>query len=181
MSAGNGIREESARSIYQGRIVHLFEKTVRLPGGHVANLEIVHHPGAAAVVPLHADGSVTLVHQYRHAVRGHLYELPAGLLEEGESGIACAVRELKEETGITADTVTPLTVYCTTPGFSDELVHLYLATGLTVGEQELEDDEILSVVRMPLDEALARVEAGDITDGKTVIGLLMAERVGAGA
>lgn len=165
-------RERGSRRIYGGRIVRLYEREVELPNGHTVSLEIVHHPGAAAVVPLHDDGTITLVHQYRHAAGGYLYEIPAGLLEEGEQPAACARRELTEETGLTAGELTPLLWYHTTPGFSDEVVHLFLATGLSEGQTDHGHDEVIEVVRLPLDEALKRLRAGEITDGKTVIALL---------
>lgn len=167
-------RERASRQIYAGRIVRLFEQDVELPNGHTARLEIVHHPGAAAVVPLHGDGTVTLVHQYRHAAGGWLYELPAGLLEDGEPPAACAARELAEETGLVAGRLTPLITYHTTPGFSDEVVHLFVGADLTEGEASPGHDEVLESVRMPLADALARIGSGAITDGKTIIGLLAA-------
>lgn len=178
-------RERASRRIYDGRIVRLDERDVELPNGRTVCLEIVRHPGAAAVVPLHDDGTVTLVHQYRHAVGGYLYEIPAGLLEAGEDPPACARRELAEETGLTAGRLEPLITYHTTPGFSDEVVHLFVATDLSDGETDHGHDEVIEVVRMPLDEALERLRAGEITDGKTVIGLMAAaagrERREAGA
>jgi len=168
-------REVASRAIYEGRIVRLYEKDVTLPNGHTARLEIVHHPGAAAVVPLHDDGTVTLVHQYRHAAGGWLHEIPAGLLEAGEAPLDCAARELTEETGLTASDVRPLMTYRTTPGFSDEVVHLFIATGLTEGQTDHGHDEVIEVARMPLAEAVARVRKGEIVDGKTVIALLALE------
>lgn len=168
-------KERGAREIYAGRILHVFEREVELPDGRAARLEIVHHPGAAAVVPLHADGSVTLVHQYRHAAREWLYEIPAGLLEAGEAPIACARRELAEETGLTCERLRPLLAYRNSPGFSDEVVHLFVATGLTEGQPAHDHDEVMDVVRMPLAEAMARLERGEITDGKTVVALLAAK------
>ncbi len=175
MSGDETVREVASREIYDGRIVHLYERDVELPNGHTVKLEIVHHPGAAAVIPLHDDGTVTLVHQYRHAAGGWLYELPAGLLEDGEDPAACAARELAEETGLTAGRLTPLITYHTTPGFSDEVVHLFVATDLTEGEASLDHDEVLECVRMPVADAIARIGTGGITDGKTVIGLLAAK------
>jgi ADP-ribose diphosphatase len=172
-SHGTG-RERASRQIYAGRIVRLFEQDVELPNGHTARLEIVHHPGAAAVVPLHGDGTVTLVHQYRHAAGGWLYEIPAGLLEAGEAPAACAARELAEETGLTAGRLTPLITYHTTPGFSDEVVHVFIGSDLTPGLASPDHDEVLESVRMPLADALARIGDGGITDGKTIIGLLAA-------
>jgi ADP-ribose pyrophosphatase len=169
------LKELGAREVYAGRIVHLFERDVELPNGRAARLEVVHHPGAAAVVPLHADGSVTLVHQYRHAAGEWLYEIPAGLLEAGEAPIECARRELAEETGLSCEHIRPLLAYHNSPGFSDEVVHLFVATGLTEGETAHEHDEVMDVVRMPLADALARLERGGITDGKTVVALLAAK------
>ncbi|MDH5526924.1 MAG: NUDIX hydrolase [Nitrospirota bacterium] len=172
------VEELSVTRLHAGRIVTLDVKEVRLPGGAVTRLEIIHHPGAAAVVPLHEDGSVTLVVQYRHAAGGYLYEIPAGLLEEGETPEACARRELTEEAGLHAGDLVPLTAYHTTPGFSDEVIHLFVAGGLTDGTQALEEDEVIEVTRMPLEDALERIRAGAITDGKTIIALLMtAERL----
>jgi len=169
------LKETGSREIYAGRILRLFEREVELPDGRTARLEIVHHPGAAAVIPLHPDGTVTLVHQYRHAAGAWLDEIPAGLLEAGEAPIDCARRELTEETGLTAAHVRPLLAYRNSPGFSDEVVHLFVATGLTEGPTAHDHDEVIEVVRLPLAEAVARVERGGITDGKTVVALLAAK------
>lgn len=165
-------KEIRTTSIYAGRIVNLSTHDVVLPNGHEVRLEIVHHPGAAAVVPLHSDGTVTLIHQYRHAAGGFIYEIPAGLLEAGEAPIACAGRELQEETGLAAAELVPLVAYHTTPGFSDEIIHIFVGRNLTEGEAAPEADEVLTCVRWPLDEAVARIYRGEITDGKTIIALL---------
>lgn len=175
MSEREPLKELGAREIYAGRVLHVFEREVELPNGRAARLEIVHHPGAAAVIPLHDDGTVTLVHQYRHAAGAWLYEVPAGLLEAGEAPIDCARRELTEETGLTAAHVRPLLAYRNSPGFSDEVVHLFVATGLTEGPTAHEHDEVMDVVRMPLADAIGRLERGGISDGKTVIALLAAK------
>ncbi|MDH4229281.1 MAG: NUDIX hydrolase [Nitrospirota bacterium] len=174
----SGARELSVTRLHSGRIVTLDMVEVALPNGATTRLEIVHHPGASAVVPLHPNQDVTLVHQYRHAAGGFLYEIPAGLLHPGEDSADCARRELAEETGLSANGLEPLTAYHTTPGFSDEVIHLFLATELTDGEQNLDHDEVLQVVRMPLDDALAGIRSGAITDGKTIVALLLtAERL----
>jgi ADP-ribose pyrophosphatase len=165
--------KNAVTSVFEGRVVKLFLEDVTLPNGSRTRYEVVHHAGAAAVLPLHEDGSVTLVHQYRHAIGGYLYEIPAGLLEDGESPAICAGRELEEEAGLIAAHVEPLTRFHPAPGFSDELVHLFLATGLTPCPQRLEDDEVLTVVRMPLAEALTKLAAGEMSDAKTQIALLM--------
>ncbi len=168
--------ENRVTTLFEGRIVRLYLKEVTLPNGRNASMEVIHHAGAAAVVPLHEDGSVTLIHQYRHAVGGWLYEIPAGLLEPEESPETCAGRELEEEAGLTAGRLVHLSSYHTTPGFTDEVVHLYLATKLTECPQRLEPDEIIERVRMPLAEAMEMIANGRITDGKTITGLLLAEQ-----
>lgn len=139
---------------------------------------MIRHPGAAAVVPLHEDGSVTLVHQYRHAAGGMIYEVPAGKLDGGEDPLTCATRELAEEVQLRARTLRLLTVIHTTPGFTDERIHLYVGTGLEPAEGAPEWDEHLRVVRVPGEEALAMVRDGRITDAKTLCALLLA--LGAG-
>lgn len=164
------------RPIYQGRIVDLGLETATLPDGRAVELEIIRHPGAAAVVPLHADGSVTLVHQYRHAGGGMFLELPAGVLEPGEPPERCAARELAEEVNLAATRWRLLTALHTTPGFTDERIWIYLAQELSHAPGALDDDEYLHPVRMPLAEAIGRVAAGQITDGKTACGLLLAAR-----
>ena len=165
----------SRRPIYAGRIVNLGIEEVVLPNGLTVNLEIIRHPGACAVVPLHADGTVTLIHQHRHAAGGLIHEIPAGVLEAGEAPETCAARELAEEVQL-AGTLTRLTTIHTTPGFTDERIHLFLATDLAVAEGQPEADEVLRAVRIPLSEALAWVDSGQITDGKTIAALLMTAR-----
>ncbi len=164
------------REIYRGRVVHLFVHDVQLPNGFRTELEVIRHPGASAVVPFVSETDILLVRQYRHAVDGYLYELPAGKLDDGEPPETCAARELEEETGHRAGALQKLGAILTTPGFTDEVIHLFVATDLTPTQSHLEADEVLSVVRLPFREALAMVEDGRITDGKTVSGLLMAAR-----
>lgn len=166
----------SRRPIYQGRIVNLGVEEVTLPNGVAVSLEVIRHPGAAAVVPLHDDGTVTLVHQYRHAGGGWHYELPAGVLEAGEAPAACAARELAEEVQL-AGNLHPLTTIYTTPGFTDERIHLFVARDLSPADGRPEADEALRPVRLPLSEALSMAEDGRITDGKTLVGLLLAARL----
>jgi ADP-ribose pyrophosphatase len=171
--------------VYTGRIVDLDVDTVRFPDGSTGELEIFHHPGASAVVPFlsdpaGADPQLLLIRQYRYAAGGWLYEIPAGTLDEGEDPAVCARRELEEETGCTAERVERLTTIHSTPGFCDERIHLFMAVGLTMGEHRRERDEFLEVERMSLSAALARIERGEITDAKSVVGLLYAAGFRAG-
>ena len=162
---------KKVKEIYRGRVVNLDVETVTLPNGATVDLEIIRHQGAVAVVPLKDDGTVLLIRQYRHAAGGYIYEVPAGKLEPGEDPRHCAARELEEEIGYRASSLAHLLTFYTTPGFTDEVIHLFLATGLTPGNQNLDHDEVLEVVEMPLDEAMARIEDGTIRDGKTIVGL----------
>jgi ADP-ribose pyrophosphatase len=162
------------RPLYQGRIVDLGLERARLPNGVEIDLEIIRHPGAGAVVPIHEDGTVTLVHQHRHAAGGMIYEVPAGLLEPGEAPEACARRELGEEVQLQATEWVHLSTIHTTPGFIDERIHLFLATGLSVADASPDADEYIEIVRIPLAEALAWTLSGRITDGKTICALHLA-------
>ncbi len=161
----------NVRPVYRGKVVNLDVETVTLPNGATVELEIIHHPGASAVVPVREDGSVLLIRQYRHAAGGFIYEIPAGKLDPGEDPRDCARRELEEEIGYRATNIQPLFSILTTPGFTDERIHLFKATGLVRGRQELEADEILEVVSVPLAEAIAWIAQGIIQDGKTIAAL----------
>jgi len=167
------------RQLYSGKIISLNRDTVRLPNGTTAEMDIARHPGASAVVPFMSgplvdEPQILLLRQYRYAAGGYLYEVPAGRLDEGETPIECAARELKEETGCTADHIEPMTSILTTPGFTDEVIHLFMAAGLTHGEHNREEDEFVDLVIMRLSEALERISNGEITDSKTVLALLFA-------
>jgi ADP-ribose pyrophosphatase len=170
----------TSEQLYKGRIITLHRDTVRFPDGSVSKeFDIARHPGASAIVPFMSDPSgdepqLLLLRQYRYAAGGYIYEIPAGRLDEGESPAACAVRELKEETGCTAEQMMPLTTMFTTPGFTDEVIHLFMATGLTHGESEREADEFADVVIVGLAEALELIRTGEIIDGKTALGILFA-------
>lgn len=146
-----------------------------MPHGVEVDLEILRHPGAAAVVPLHDDGTVTLIRQYRHAAGGMIWEIPAGKLEAGEAPEACAARELAEEAGLTG-TLRHLSTIHTTPAFTDEVIHLYVATALSPVAMHLDHDEYLAPSRVAFEEAIAMVQRGDITDAKTICGLMLARR-----
>lgn len=159
------------KPIYKGTVVTLNVDTVRLPNGHTIDLEVIRHPGASAVVPLKEDGTVVLIRQFRHAANGFIYEIPAGKLHPKEDPLDCAARELEEEIGYKAGRFELLSSIFTAPGFADEVIHIYLATGLTIGTQNLDEDEVLEVVEMPLREAISKIEDGTIRDGKTIVGL----------
>ena len=167
----------SSRLIHHGRIVHLSLDLVRFPDGSTGEMEMIRHPGASAVVPFLEDpGSqdprILLVHQYRYAAGGYLYEVPAGLPDGNESWEACAHRELREETGWRATNIRYLTSVKTTPGFTDEEIRIFAAWGLAAGEDDLDKDEFIEVVPIPLSSAVDRVRSGEIKDGKTVAALL---------
>lgn len=170
---------------YTGRVISLDVDTVRFPDGSTGELEMIRHPGASAVVPFLSDPrgddpQVLLIRQYRYAANGYLYEIPAGRLDKGEAPRDCAVRELKEETGCTADQVEHLFSFYTTPGFTDEKIHVFMATGLVAGETKHEADEFLDLQPMMLSRALEMVESGEITDAKTALALLYAAGFRAG-
>ena len=166
----------SPRDIYRGRIVHLTVEDVTLPNGHTVPLEIVRHPGAAAVAALDERGDVTLLRQYRHAVGGYLWEVPAGKLDAGESPAACAARELAEEVGLVAGRLEPVGSIVTCPGFCDEVIHLFVATGLRPVPIRREIDEVIDVVKtMSLRDALNMIRRGDIRDAKTIAALVQAD------
>jgi ADP-ribose pyrophosphatase len=162
------------RPIHKGRIVDLGLETTTLPNGRTVELEIIRHPGASAVVPVHDDGTVTLVYQHRHAAGGMIYEVPAGCLEPGEDPAECAKRELAEEVQLQADRMIPLGPILTTPGFTDERIWLFRAEGLRPSDAQPEDDEYIEVVRISVQEALAMCRDGRIVDGKTICALHLA-------
>lgn len=166
-----------SRRIYEGRVVHLRVDAVRLPDGREVDREVVEHPGAAAVVPLTDREEVLMVRQYRYAVGQTLLELPAGTLEPSEAPLACAVRELAEEIGVTAGRWDPLAVLFYSPGFLTEVMHLFLATDLTEGQPRTGPDEFLTIERIPLPEAVERVRRGEVRDAKSVAGLLLVARM----
>ena len=173
-----------SETLHVGRVLAVRLDQVVMPGGRVARREIVEHPGAVAIVALHDDASVMMIDQYRHAVGRRLRELPAGLLDTaGEEPVSTARRELVEEVGCTAQEWSVLVDVVSSPGFSDEAVRVFLARGLTeIGRPAGGDDEEadLSVVRVPLTDAVRQVLAGEIVDASTVAGLLAAQAVLAG-
>jgi ADP-ribose pyrophosphatase len=169
----------SSHRVYRGRIINLDVDTVRFPNGSVGELEMIRHPGAAAVVPFLSDPAgedpqILLLRQYRYAAEEFLYEIPAGRLDPGEEPIACARRELIEETGCEADRIEHLYTFYTTPGFTNERIHTFMAVGLTRGESRHETDEFITVETMTLSHALGLIEKGEIKDAKTALSILYA-------
>jgi ADP-ribose pyrophosphatase len=162
----------SRRDIYQGRTFNVEVDQVRLPNGKEVEMEIVRHRGACAVIPLLDDGTVIFVRQYRYATGGWLLEIPAGKLDSGESPETCARREVEEEVGYRADKLESLGWIWATPGFADEKIHLFLATGLEPTPQRLEEDEVLHIERIPLQEAIELAAGGDFHDSKSICALL---------
>ena len=185
MSDDQGPGRIASEPIYLGRIVKLYKDAVRFPNGSLGQLEIVRHPGASAVVPFLSDPAgedpqLLLIRQYRYAAGGYIYEIPAGMLNPGEDPLACAHRELKEDTGCTAQNMEHLYSLLTTPGFSDERIEIYMATGLERGDTAHESDEFMTVETVTLSTALKMVQKGEIRDGKTAIGILFAAGFRAG-
>lgn len=171
-------RIDGAR-VWQHRFLDAHVDRVRFPDGSEGEQVLIHHPGAAAVVPFLtdprvADPQLLLIRQYRYATGGALWEIPAGRLEPGEAPIDCARRELLEETGCTCEQLEPLTFLWTTPGFTNEKIHLFRATGLTRGEASREADEFMEVVPLPMSRVLEMIRAGEITDAKTLVAILYA-------
>lgn len=163
------------RSIHEGKVLDLSVDRVRLPNGREADLEMVHHRGAAAVLPLLPDGRVLLLRQFRYPTGGWLLEVPAGKLDPEEEPVPCARRELEEETGwrLAEDgELVPLGWIWTSPGFTDEKIWLYLARGLEEGTRDREDHEVMELEVLDLDEAVEKARRGEIHDAKTVCALL---------
>ena len=179
MRMDDDLRERflSSEEIYAGKIIRVEKWQVSLPNGAAALREIVRHNGAAAIVPVDAEGNVTLVRQHRVAIDRFTWEIPAGKLDSpGEDPFRAAQRELEEETGLQAENWQLLNRIDTTPGFCTERIAVYLATGLSQHPAHPDADEFLRLTRMPLSEAVGLCMAGQIHDAKTVIGLLMAQR-----
>jgi len=170
-----------SKKIFTGRVFDVTVDTIR-EGGQTYVREIVHHRGSAVMVPAFDDGTIALVRQYRHPAVKYLLELPAGTLNEKEQPEEGAARELEEELGVVAGKLEKLCEFFVSPGFCEEKMWLYLATDLKETKQRLEEDELIEVVRLPIDRALQMITDGEIEDAKTIIGLLLAApRVGLSA
>jgi ADP-ribose pyrophosphatase len=163
-----------SEKLFDGQILKLYFDQVRLPNGKTATREKISHPGAVGMVPVTDDGNVLLVRQYRYPVDDITIEIPAGKIDKMEEPEKCARRELAEEVGAVNGDLKLLSSFYTTPGFCDEVLHLYIATGFKISDNNLDDDEFLDIVSIKLDEAVKWIMEGKIKDSKTIIGILMA-------
>lgn len=167
-----------SKKVFAGRVFNVTVDTIS-EGELTYKREVVHHSGSAVIVPVHDDGTVMFVRQYRHPAVRYLLELPAGTLAEGERPDAGAARELEEELGLVSTRLEKLSEFFVSPGFLEEKMWVFLATELSEGKQKLDDDEVLDIVRLPIAEALEMITSGEIQDAKTIIGLMLAApRVG---
>jgi len=165
----------ASQCVYRGRVVDVYTERLRHANGREYDVDLIRHPGAAAVVAVDGAGRVCLVRQYRHAVDDFLWEIPAGKLDAGEAPDVCAVRELSEEAGVSARHWTALGLYITAPGIFSEIIHLYLARDLEIGAPNPDADEELEHQWMPLEDAVGRALRAEWNDGKTVVALLRAQ------
>lgn len=168
-------KQVSTKTAYEGRIITVKNDMAELLNGSIVYREVVEHPGGVAIVPVTLEGEVHMVRQFRYPVCSELLEIPAGKLEAGEDPYDCAVRELSEETGCTAGRIVSLGSFYPSPGFSSEVLYIYLATDLAPGDMNLDEDELLAVETIPLETLEARILSGEIRDAKTIIGILKAK------
>ena len=166
-------RVEAEREIFQGRVIRLVDRDLVLPNGRRTTFSIVEHPGAVAIIPVHANGDVVLLKQFRPSIGEEIYEIPAGTIEKGEAPLATAKREIVEETGFKARQWTKIAEFFTAPGFCTELMHVYVARGLSPATADGDADEVLRPVRMSIDAALKLVRSQKIRDAKSIAGLLI--------
>jgi ADP-ribose pyrophosphatase len=178
-----GAPPEKSETIYETRVFRLCRETVALPNGVTTTVDVIHHPGSCAIVPILPDDRVVMIKQYRHSLREFLWEIPAGTLDPGENPLACARRELMEEAGYQAKRLEKLTEIITAPGYCDERITIFLASGLEPVPQDLDQDEVLEVVALPLNRTLDMIKDGGIQDAMTIIGLFLfgTRRQGPGA
>ncbi len=162
-----------SKEIFRGRVFDVTIDTIR-EGNKTYQREVVHHPGSAVIIPIFDDGTIALVRQYRHPAVRYLLEAPAGTLNRGEAPEEGAARELEEELGYVASRLEKLTEFFVSPGFCEEKMWVYLATEMTKTQQQLDDDEIVEVVRIPFSQALNMITTGEIDDAKTIIGIMLA-------
>lgn len=167
-------RIRNRKLIHKGRVFELTRESLTLSNGVQTDMDIIHHPGASAIVALTPDRHVLMLQQYRHAVTKDLWEIPAGTLEDGEDPLTCAQRELVEETGYSADQWDELGTTIPVPGYSNEQIHLFLARDLTPAQQNLDDDEIIEVEKVSFDQVIGMISDGTIEDAKTITAVFLA-------
>ncbi len=165
----------SSETVFDGKLLHVTYDTVQVENGNTSWREVVRHPGAVAILAVLPDGKILMEHQYRYAIGNTLLEVPAGKLDKGEEPLAAAKRELEEETGYQAKNWKQLGSIFTSPGFCDEVIHIFLATDLEKGEQHLDDDEFVELVSYSVPELEEKILKGELYDGKTLAGLMMAK------
>jgi ADP-ribose pyrophosphatase len=173
------LKRLKSETLYRGRVIDLVVDEIEYPSGATGVREVARHPGGAVAVPLFDDGTVMLISQFRYPLNRRIIELPAGKLDKTEDPLSCARRELEEETGWEAREWTKLGSIYTTPGFSDEVLHLFMARDLAEapgGHRRTEGESGIEIFMLPLQEALRRIEEGEINDAKTICGLLMAAK-----
>ena len=162
----------SHQEVYRGKIVALHVDTIRKPSGGTSIREVVLHPGGVAAVPVLADGRILLIRQFRYPIGKFILEIPAGKLDSGQPPLETIARELEEETGYSAGDLTHECTFYTSPGISNESIHLFIARELIHSAQRLEEGEHITVEAYSLDECLQKIESGEICDGKTILGIL---------
>lgn len=175
MSDTNELKEEKITStkVFNGRLLHVFSDEVRLPDGSTSTREYIKHPGAAAVVPVFENGDTMLIKQFRYPLNQTFYEVPAGKIDAGEEAQKTAVRELKEETGLIAEKLHYLDPFHPSIGYTDEVIHLFCAWNINITDRNIDEDEFLHPLRIPFKQAVQMVYEGKITDGKSMVSLLL--------
>ena len=169
-------KQIDTQAAYKGIIVNVWRDTAELQNGCRVVREVVEHPGGVGIVPVTKDGNVLMVRQFRYPMGEELLEIPAGKLEDGEDPLECAARELSEETGYTAGRFIDLGVSYPSPGYCKEKLYIYLATDLLCGEAHLDENELLSIEEVAINDLIDKIMANELSDGKTIIGILKAQR-----
>jgi ADP-ribose pyrophosphatase len=167
----------SRKSVYKGSIIDVYQLEVILPNGKKAKRDVVNHSGASVIIPLNKDNEIYVVRQYRKPVDRMLIEIPAGKLDSGEDPLVCAKRELKEETGLDAKSIKYILSIHSTPGFSNEILHIFAATNLSIGKACTDEDEFLTTEKIHINKLIEMIFCGEITDAKTIIGIFTAQKI----
>ena len=167
----------SKERVFNGSVIDVYALRVMLPDGKEARRDLVEHPGAAVIIPFSPNGELYMVRQYRKPLEKTTLELPAGKLDKGEDPKVCAERELREETGLTAKEISHIISINSTPGFCNEVLHMYIARGLEEGEACADEDEFISAEKIPVRELVQKILNHEITDAKSIIGILLAEKI----